>query len=74
MLDMRLRLRELMARQRPPIETAYGLAKASRGAINQSTAQRLLDAKKPPKGVDFSTLDAICATLKCKPSELLAHD
>lgn len=74
MFDMRLRLRELMARQKPPIETAYGLAKASGGAINQTTAQRLLSEKKPPKGVDFSTLDALCATLKCKPSELLAAD
>jgi len=63
-----------MARQKPPIKTAYALAKASKGVINQSTAQRLLDPKKPPKGVDFSTLDAICATLKCKPSELLSAD
>jgi DNA-binding Xre family transcriptional regulator len=74
MLDMRLRLRELMERQKPPITSAYGLAKASKGAINQTTALRLLDPKRPPKGVEFATLDAIAATLKCKPSELLASD
>lgn len=74
MIDMRLRLTELMAKQRPPITTAYQLAKRSNNAINSTTAQRLLSKKKPPKGVDFSTLDALCDTLGCKPSELLARD
>lgn len=71
MVDMRLRLIELMARQKPPITTAYGLAKASKGAINETLARRLVNAKRPPKQVAFATLDAICDTLKCKPSELL---
>lgn len=74
MWDMRIRLRELMAKHKPPITSAYHLAKVSGGSINQTTAQRLLSEKKPPKGVDFSTLDALCDTLKCKPSELLARD
>lgn len=63
-----------MGRQKPPIHTAYGLAKASKGLITGSTAQRLLSEEHPPKGVDFSTLDALCDTLKCKPSELLTRD
>ena len=74
MLDMRLRLTELMAKQEPPIETAYGLAKASKGAINETLARRLLRADNPPKQVAFKTLDAICDTLKCKPSQLLERD
>lgn len=74
MWDMRLRLRELMARQKPPIKSAYELAKRSGGAINTTTAQRLLSEKRPPKGVEFATLDAICATLNCKPSQLLEAD
>jgi len=74
MLDMRLRLRELMETHKPPITSAYKLAQASSGAINQTTAQRLLSKKKPPKGIDFSTLDAICDTLGCKPSQLFERD
>lgn len=71
MLDMRLRLPELMRQHKPPITTAYQLAKLSRGAINQTTAARLLDT---PARVDMKTLDALCDTLGCKPSELLARD
>lgn len=74
MLDMRLRLRELMAKQKPPLRTAYALAKQSRGAINGTTARRLLDEKRPPTGIEFATLDAICDTLHCKPSELFERD
>ena len=74
MFDMRLRLRELMESHRPPITSPYYLAKMSNGAINTTTAQRLLSQKKPPKGIDFSTLDAICDTLGCKPSQLFERD
>jgi DNA-binding Xre family transcriptional regulator len=73
MLDMRLRLVELMREHEPPLTTAYALAKASGGAIPVTTAHRLLNEKRPPARVDFKTLDAICDTLKCKPSELLAR-
>ena len=74
MFDMRLRLREIMANHKPPVTSAYKLAQISNGTINTTTAQRLLSEKKPPKGIDFSTLDAICDTLGCKPSQLLERD
>lgn len=72
MLDMRLRLPELMAAQK--LRTAYALAKASKGAIPISTAHRLVEAEGKPDRIDMRTLDALCDTLKCKPSELLARD
>lgn len=69
MFDMRLRMTELMKPR--GLKTAYQLAKASKGAINQTTALRLMNK---PARVDLRTLDALCDTLGCKPSELLARD
>lgn len=70
MLDMRLRLPELMRRR--GLETAYSLAKASRGAIPISTAQRLVSGAM--KRIDFGTLDVLCDVLDADPSELLERD
>jgi DNA-binding Xre family transcriptional regulator len=69
MLDMRLRLPELMKPR--GIKTAYQLAQVSKGRINQTTALRLMNN---PARVDMRTLDALCDTLGCKPSELFARD
>ncbi len=43
----------------------------SKGAINQTTAQRLVSG---PARVDMKTLDALCDTLGCQPSELFERD
>jgi DNA-binding Xre family transcriptional regulator len=70
MLDMRLRLPELMHRR--GLKGAYALAKASRGAIPISTAQRLVAGAM--KRIDFGTLDVLCDVLDADPSELLERD
>lgn len=74
MLDMRFRLLEVMEGAKLP--TAYALSRASDGAIPMATASRLVkDVKEGrAKRIDFDTLDALCATLKCKPNDLFELD
>lgn len=71
---MRFRLPDLMAEHKPPVRTAYGLAKLSRGAISLTTAHRLVEADGKPARVDLKTLDAICDTLRVDPTELFERD
>jgi len=72
MLDMRLRLPELMkARQ---MRTAYALAKASDFAISITTAARLVDEENPPARVDLRTLEVLCDVFDVGPGELLERD
>lgn len=51
--------------------TPYSLAKASKGAINQTTAKRLIDG---PKRVDLATLDVLCDVFGVEPGELWERD
>ena len=51
--------------------TPYSLAKASKGAINQTTAKRLIDG---PKRVDLATLDVLCDVFGCEPGDLWERD
>jgi len=71
MLDMvRLRIAELLDGKKLN-HTAYALAKASRGALNHTTAQRLIDG---PKRVDLATLDVLCDVFGVEPGELWERD
>lgn len=72
MLDMRLRLPELMAAK--GIGTAYALSKASKGALTITTAQRLIDAAGHPKRIALETLDTLCDVLDVSPAELFERD
>jgi DNA-binding Xre family transcriptional regulator len=72
MLDMRLRLAELMAQR--GLTTAYQLAKASRGRISQMKAYRLVESAGRPTRIELATLDALCDTLDVGPGELLERD
>ena len=77
MLDMRLRIPELMAEHQPPLATAYALEKASRekaSRIPMSTAHRLVTTKGKPERVDLRTLDALCIVFGCEPGDLWERD
>lgn len=75
MLDMRLRIPELLRDYKPDMRpTAYALAKASGGAINGTLARRLMNQKNPPQRVDMRTLDILCDVFGCSETELLARD
>lgn len=51
--------------------TPYALAKASKGAMNETTAKRLIDG---PKRVDLATLDVLCDVFQCEPGDLWERD
>jgi DNA-binding Xre family transcriptional regulator len=71
MFDMvRLRMAELLAAKNIK-PTAYALAKASKGAINQTTAGRLIAG---PRRVDLTTLDVLCTVFDVTPPELWERD
>jgi DNA-binding Xre family transcriptional regulator len=72
MLDMRLRLPELM-RQRE-MRNAYALMKASKGALTITTAVRLFNADGHPKRIDLTTLDTLCDIFNVGPGDLLERD
>lgn len=72
MLDMRFRLPELMAER--GIRNAYQLAKESRGALNTTTAQRLVSADGHPVRVELRILDILCDVLNVSPAELFERD
>jgi len=74
MLDMRLRLPELMAAHSPPVRTAYGLNKLSQGRLSMTTAQRLVDAAGHPDRVSLRVLGILCDAFRVKPCELLDHE
>lgn len=72
MLDMRLRLPDLMAAR--GMHTAYALAKASRGEIPITTAARLVESGGRPKRIDMATLDALCDVFGVGPGDLLERE
>lgn len=72
MIDMRLRLRELMAAHN--LSTAYQLSKASKGRISPTNAHRLVNPKGTPKRVEYDTLDALCDIFDVDPGELLERE
>lgn len=62
MLDMRLRLSELM--EAKGLKTAYALERYSKGVLPITTATRLVKAKDRPKRVDLATLQDLCDVFK----------
>ena len=74
MLDMRLRLRELLQKQ--GITTAYGLHKAALGNISMTTAVRLMkaaEANKKPVALELDTIAILCDLFGVTPDKLLEH-
>jgi DNA-binding Xre family transcriptional regulator len=74
MLDVRLRLPDLMRTFDPPMKSAYALMKASKGALTITTAVRLVEANGRPKRLDMATLDTLCDIFDVGPGELLERD
>lgn len=72
MLDMRLRVSELMAQR--GLATAYQLSKASNGRISMTKAYRLVESGGRPERVELDTLEALCETFNVGPGELLERD
>jgi DNA-binding Xre family transcriptional regulator len=72
MLDMRLRIPELMAARKIP--TAYALAKASHGALSMTNAHRLVNTRGNAGRVDLRTLDVLCDIFDVGPGELLERE
>jgi DNA-binding Xre family transcriptional regulator len=72
MFDMRLKLPELMEAR--GMKSAYALMKASAGAMNITTAVRLVEAEGKPKRIDMTTLDVLCDIFNVGPGELLERD
>jgi DNA-binding Xre family transcriptional regulator len=72
MLDMRLRLPELMKARK--MTTAYQLAKASNGRLTVTTAYRIVAANGHPDRIDMRTLDILCDVFGVGPGELLERD
>jgi DNA-binding Xre family transcriptional regulator len=72
MLDMRLRLPELM--KAAGFTTAYQLARASAGRISMTKAYRLVESEGRPPRVDMETLEALCDVFNVGPGELLERD
>lgn len=72
MLDMRLRIPELMERKGSTIRTAYALAKAS--GLSMTNAHHLVNERGRVSRVDMRTLDALCRAFQVKPGELLSQD
>jgi len=71
MFDMvKLRMAELLDGKKLK-HTGYALSQASKGAINQTTADRLI---KGPKRVDLKTLDVLCEVFGVEPGELWERD
>jgi len=72
MLDMRLRIPELM--EEHGLKNAYQLAKASGGRIPMTSAYRLVESKGRPGRIDLDTLQALCDVFDCDPGELLERE
>jgi DNA-binding Xre family transcriptional regulator len=69
---IRFLLPDLMAAR--GMTTSYQLAKASKGAINATTAYRLVEAGYTPKRIDIATLDVLCEVLEAKPADFFERD
>lgn len=75
MLDMRLRIPELMATRKPePMRTAYALQKASGGRLSMTNATHLVDKRGNISRVDMRTLEILCDVFGVGPGELLERD
>lgn len=71
MLDMRLRLPELMARRGM---TAYQVSKASAGRISRSAAYRVVRMNGKLDNFDAEMLEALCDVFGVGPGELLERE
>jgi DNA-binding Xre family transcriptional regulator len=72
MIDMRLRVTELMAQR--GLATAYQLSKASKGRISMTKAYRLVESAGRPERIELDTLEALCETFNVGPGELLERE
>lgn len=71
LMEMRLRLPELLKEGRDRPMTAYALSKASKGRISLSTVYRLVGKRGNVQFFDADVLDALCEVLGVAPSLLL---
>lgn len=72
MLDMRLRIPELMDRKGSKIKTAYALSKAS--GLSMTNAHHLVHTQGCVARADMNTLDALCRAFGVEPNELLERE
>lgn len=72
MLDMRLRIPELMREKKIP--TAYALQKRSGGRLSMTNATHLVEKQGNTSRVDMKTLEVLCDIFGVGPGELLERD
>ena len=68
-MDMRLRLPELLEQHEPPL-SAYAVAKASNGRVNESTLYRIVRARGEVGLFAADLCQALCEVLNIGPAEL----
>lgn len=71
MLDMRFRLKDLMAAHKPPIKSAYRLAQLSKGHISATNAHRLVNGEIV--ALELDTIAVLCDLFGVTPDQLLEH-
>ena len=74
---MRLRLPELLAEQKPPLDTPYGVAKAAKAAghnVSLTTIYRINRKGGRVANFDGDLLEALCDVFKVGPGELLERE
>lgn len=72
MLDMRLRIPELMDRPNSSIRTAYALSKAT--GLSMTNAHHLVRERGNVSRVDMRTLEVLCTVFDVTPGELLERE
>jgi hypothetical protein len=74
---MRLRLPELLADQKPPLDTAYGVAMAAKAAghnVSLTTIYRINRNGGRVANFDGALLEALCDVFRVGPGELLERE
>jgi putative transcriptional regulator len=66
---VRFNLEPVLKRQKPPL-TVYGLAQKT--GLNYPGLLRL--SRNERRGIEFETLDKLCAALNCRPGDLLVRE
>lgn len=72
MLDVRLRIPELMARRK--WRTAYQLAKASGGRLSTTNAYHLVENAGNISRVSMEVLEVLCDVFDVEPGDLFERD
>ena len=72
MLDVRLRIPELMARRK--WKTAYQLAKASKGRLSTTNAYHLVENAGNISRVSMDVLEVLCDVFDVDPGDLFERE